>query len=125
MKGKQGKSAWLYFNTEANSDNIGVATNVCFRADDIISMGPTGDGVLTIYYKPLVNQGNATDPAGEILTDRVDINLTTNNTHFAVMELLIHNINNTRPTFDGWIDVADDHTIIEGEEKFRDSWQGS
>ena len=114
MKGKQGKSAWLYFNTEANSDNIGVATNVCFRADDIISMGPTGDSVLTIYYKPPLNQGNATDPSGEILTDRVDINLTTANTHFAVMELLIHNINNTRPTFDGFIDVVDDHTIIVG-----------
>jgi hypothetical protein len=76
-------------------------------------MGPTGDSVLTIYYKPPLNQ-DATDPYGEILTDRVDINLTTANTHFAVMELLIHNINNTRPTFDGFIDVVDDHTIIVG-----------
>jgi len=113
MKGKQGKSAWLYFNTEADNDNIGTSSNVCFRADDIVSMGPTGDGVLTIYYKPIINQ-DASDPAGEIFTDRVDINLATNHTHFALMEVLTHHMNNTRPTFGGFVDVVDDHSVIVG-----------
>tara|TARA_R110002020_G_scaffold463190_1_gene683130 strand:- start:404 stop:1339 length:936 start_codon:yes stop_codon:yes gene_type:complete len=113
MKGKQGKSSWLYFNTEADSDSIGVGTNVCFRADDIISMGPTGDGILTIYYKPVHSRGSL-GRGGEVHTDKVDINLATNHTHFALMEILTRHINNTRPTFTGWIDVADDHTIIVG-----------
>ena len=113
MKGKQGKSAWLYFNTQDDNDNIGTTSNVCFRADDIVSMGPTADGVLTIYYKPIINQ-DASDAAGEILTDRVDINLTTDHTHFALMEVLTHHMNNTRPSFGGFVDVVDDHTIIVG-----------
>jgi hypothetical protein len=113
MKGKQGKSAWLYFNTEADSDNIGLTSNVCFRADDIVSMGPTGDGILTIYYLPVRARATSVK-GGEVHTDKVDINLATNHTHFALMEILTHHMNNTRPTFTGWIDVADDHTQIVG-----------
>ena len=106
------KEVWLYFNTEADNDNIGVSSNVCFRAQDIVSMGPTGDSELTIFYKSIRNQNTAS--VDEILMDKVAITLTTANTHFALMEVLVKHINNTRPTFGGFIDVIDDHTVIVG-----------
>ena len=76
------KEVWLYFNTEADNDNIGVSSNVCFRAQDIVSMGPTGDSELTIFYKSIRNQNTAS--VDEILMDKVAITLTTANTHFAL-----------------------------------------
>ena len=112
MEKNSGKYVWLYFNNEADNDNIGTSSNVCFRADDIVSMGPTSDTVLTIFFKSLRNQN--TTSAQEILTDKVQLTLTTANTHFAVMEILSKHINNSRPNFGGFIDVVDDHTQIVG-----------
>jgi len=114
---KKGKTSWLYFNTETDNDNIGISSNVCFRADDIISMGPTGDTDLTIYFKSLRNRsGNssAANNGDEVTTDVVTIRLVTANTHFALMEVLCQHMNNTRPTFGGFVDVVDDHTVIVG-----------
>lgn len=113
---KKGKTSWLYFNTETDNDNIGVSSNVCFRADDIVSMGPTTDNELTIYFKSLRNRsGNSgSNNVDEVTTDLVTIRLVTNHTHFALMEVLCMHMNNTRPTFGGFVDVIDDHTVIVG-----------
>tara|TARA_R110000822_G_scaffold289857_4_gene411881 strand:+ start:255 stop:1181 length:927 start_codon:yes stop_codon:yes gene_type:complete len=108
----QPKEVWLYANTQADNDNLSGNSNVCFRASDIVGFNPITDTALYIYLKPVRN----IDANGglDIYNDLVTITLTTANTHRDFMEVLMRNINNTRPTFSGFIDLVDDHTVIVG-----------
>jgi len=107
------KDVFLYFNTQADNDNIATSTNGCFPAKNLVAMGPTSDTELTLYFESMMNV--ATNGGNEVVTrDTVALTLTTANTHLAAMQAITRKINDTRPTFDGFIDVADDHTIIVG-----------
>jgi len=101
------KDVYLYFNTNADNDNIGASSNCCMPAKNLVSMGPVGDSTLALYFKSLRNDSSAK-------MDTVHLTLAAANTHLDVMNFLIRKINDTRPTFDGFIDVVDDHTVIIG-----------
>ena len=101
------KNVWLYFNTEANDDNVSATSNCCFPAKNLVGMTPTGNSVTTLQFKSMKNVTAAA-------TDTVALNLGTANTHLDVMKTITRAINNTRPTFDGFVTVADDLTTIVG-----------
>tara|TARA_Y100000361_G_scaffold137197_1_gene138435 strand:- start:450 stop:1205 length:756 start_codon:yes stop_codon:yes gene_type:complete len=101
------KNSWLYFNTEADDDNVGASTNCCFPAKNLVGMTPTADGTLTLNFKSMKNVSSAA-------TDTVALTLGSANTHLDVMKTITRAINNTRPTFDGFVTVADDLTTIVG-----------
>jgi len=101
------KNAWLYFNTEADDDNVGASTNCCFPAKNLVGMTPTADGTLTLNFKSMKNVSSAA-------TDTVALTLGAANTHLDVMKTISRAINNTRPSFDGFVTVADDLTTIVG-----------
>ena len=101
------KNVWLYFNTEADDDNVGASTNGCFRAKDLVGMSPSADSELTLQFKSMKNVSGAA-------TDTVALTLATANTHLDVMKTISRAMNNTRPTFGGFVTVADDHTTIVG-----------
>jgi len=101
------KNVWLYFNTQADDDNVGASTNGCFRAKDLVGMSPSADSELTLQFKSMKNVNCAA-------TDTVALTLTTANSHLDVMKTITRAINNTRPSFGGFITAADDHTTIVG-----------
>lgn len=101
------KNVWLYFNTEVNDDNVSATSNCCFPAKNLVGMTPTGNSVTTLQFKSMKNVTAAA-------TDTVALNLGTANTHLDVMKTITRAINNTRPTFDGFVTVADDLTTIVG-----------
>tara|TARA_R100001015_G_scaffold2717_1_gene871 strand:+ start:74 stop:826 length:753 start_codon:yes stop_codon:yes gene_type:complete len=101
------KNVWLYFNTQADDDSIGVSTNACYNAKNLVAMFPTSDTELTLHFQNMVNFGTK-EP------DSVALTLATANTHNAVITKLVQNINNTRPNFNGFITVGDDLTTIVG-----------
>ena len=101
------KNVWLYFNTEADDDSVGVSTNACYNAKNLVAMFPSGDSELTLHFQNMVNFGTK-EP------DAVALPLATANTHTAVITKLVQHINNTRPNFNGFITVGDDLTTIVG-----------
>ena len=101
------KNVWLYFNTEADDDSVGVSTNACYNAKNLVAMFPSSDTELTLHFQNMVNFGTK-EP------DAVRLTLATANTHNAVITKLVQNINNTRPNFNGFITVGDDLTTIVG-----------
>lgn len=107
------KDVYLYFNTQANNDNIATSTNGCFPAKNLVNMGPTGDSELTLYFKSMIN-ADTKGGAEAVVHDTVALTLATANSHFDTMKAIVRQINDTRPTFGGFIDVVDDHTIIVG-----------
>ncbi len=107
------RDVWLYFNTQADNDNIAASSNACFPAKNLVNMAPTGDSILTLYFKSMKNS-RSNGGSEEVANDNVSLTLKTANTHFACMTAIAQAINNTRPTFDGFVDVADDHTVIVG-----------
>ena len=107
------KDVWLYFNNEADNDNIATSTNGCWPAKNLVNMAPTGDSLLSLYFKSMIN-AETNGGAEEVVHDVVTLTLTTANTHLAAMTAITQAINGTRPNFGGFIDVADDHTVIVG-----------
>lgn len=107
------KDVWLYFNNEADNDNIATSTNGCWPAKNLVNMAPTGDSLLSLYFKSMIN-AETNGASEEVIHDVVTLTLDTANTHLAAMTKIVQAINNTRPTFGGFIDVADDHTVIVG-----------
>ena len=107
------KDVWLYFNNEADNDNIATSTNGCWPAQNLVNMAPTGDSLLSLYFKSMMNK-ETNGAAEEVIHDVVTLSLTTANTHLAAMTAIVQAINNTRPSFGGFIDIADDHTVIVG-----------
>ena len=101
------KNVWLYFNTQADDDNVGASTNGCFRAKDLVGMSPSADSELTLQFKSMKNVNCAA-------TDTVALTLSTANSHLDVMKTITRAINNTRPTFGGFVVGADDLTTIVG-----------
>ena len=101
------KNVWLYFNTQADDDNVGASTNGCFRAKDLVGMSPSGDSELTLQFKSMKNVNCAA-------TDTVALTLSTANSHLDVMKTISRDINITRPTFGGFVIGADDLTTIVG-----------
>lgn len=101
------KNVWLYFNTQADDDSVGVSTNACYNAKDLIAMFPTSDTELTLHFRNMINFNTKE-------ADSVALTLATANTHNTVITKLVQNINNTRPNFNGFITVADDLTTIVG-----------
>ena len=92
------KDVWLYFNNEADNDNIATSTNGCWPAQNLVNMAPTGDSLLSLYFKSMMNK-ETNGAAEEVIHDVVTLSLTTANTHLAAMTAIVQAINNTRPSF--------------------------
>jgi|21_taG_2_1085346.scaffolds.fasta_scaffold79902_1 hypothetical protein len=101
------KYQWLYFNTQADDDSVGISTNACFRAQDMVGVFPTGNNEVTLAFKSMKNGNSA-------VTDTVALTLKDANTAKELMVELVQNINNTRPSHAGFLTVADDLTTIVG-----------
>ena len=106
------KDVWLYFNNEADNDDMAASTNGCWPAKDLINMRPALDGTLELAFKSMKN-AFTNGGSEEIIHDTVTLNIPAN-THLTTMQAIVQAVNNTRPNFGGFIDVADDHTIIIG-----------
>lgn len=109
------KNVWLYFDGETTTGTIGDSTNVMFKAEDLLSMVPFTDTKLQFVFKSLRNDLSATH-------DTVVVNLKEANTHLDVIKNITRNINNTSPTFGGFICIADDNTTT-GPEYITDNRQ--
>jgi len=107
------KDVYLYFNNEADNDSIATTTNGCFPAKNLVNMAPTGDSLLSLYFKSMMNS-HTNGTSEEVVHDVVTLTLKTANTHLAAMTKIVQAINNQRPNFGGFIDVCDDHTVIVG-----------
>lgn len=101
------KYVWMYFNTEADDDNVGISTSACFKSTDLVGMFPSGASELTLAFKSMKNGNSA-------VTDTVALTLTTANTHKDLMTEIVQKINTTRPTFGGFVTIADDLTTFVG-----------
>ena len=100
---------YLYFRTvadEANDGVTGLKTNnpssFLFPADNLTAIQPTNDGVLTLYFKPALAQGD------NMLRDSVNLNVNEGD-HYEVMTAITDAIANpARGHSDGFIVIADD-----------------
>jgi hypothetical protein len=100
---------YLYFRTvddEANDGVTGLKTNnpssFLFPADNLTAIQPTNDGVLTLYFKPALAQGD------NMLRDTVNLNVNEGD-HYEVMTAITDAIANpVRGHSDGFIVIADD-----------------
>tara|TARA_R100000458_G_C8248727_1_gene226080 strand:+ start:191 stop:949 length:759 start_codon:yes stop_codon:yes gene_type:complete len=101
------KNVWLYFNNEADDDNITSSSNCMFPAKALKGMTPTSDTILFLTFDSMRNVTSST-------TDSVGLTLSANNVHLDVMKTILRNLNNTRPNFNGFVNVADDLTTIVG-----------
>ena len=110
---------YLYFRTvadEANDGVTGVATNnpssYCFAAEDLMSMQPTSDTILTLFFKPSRAQ-SALSGYTNVLRDSVNLNITQGDT-FEVMAKIADAIASpARGHSDGFIVIADDVTTTD------------
>jgi len=101
------KNIWLYFNTEADDDDVGGSTNAMFPASSLTGMVPTTDGFLKLSFKSMRNHigGRA---------DTVSLQLSANNTHLDVMKTILRAINDNHRTKSGFKVIADDLTTVVG-----------
>ena len=105
---------YLYFRTvadEANDGVTGLKTNnpssFLFPADNLTAIQPTDDGVLTLYFKPALAQGD------NMLRDSVNLNVNEGD-HYEVMSAITDAIANpARGHSDGFIVIADDVTTTD------------
>tara|TARA_R100001015_G_C4624112_1_gene182144 strand:+ start:447 stop:1244 length:798 start_codon:yes stop_codon:yes gene_type:complete len=104
------KNVWLYFD-----DGSGSGAPTMFHAKDLMSMVPFTDTKLQFVFKSLRNDLSATH-------DTIVVNLKDANTHLDVIKNITRNINNTAPTFGGFICIADDNTTT-GPEYITDNRQ--
>ena len=49
------REVWLYFNNEADNDDIAASTNACFPARNLVSMSPKSDFLLDLQHMVLIN----------------------------------------------------------------------
>tara|TARA_R100001510_G_C7641688_1_gene199285 strand:+ start:255 stop:1052 length:798 start_codon:yes stop_codon:yes gene_type:complete len=104
------KNVWLYFD-----DGAGSGAPTMFHAKDLMSMVPYSDTKLQFVFKSLRNDMSA-------IHDTIVVNLKDANTHLDVIKNITRNINNTAPTFGGFICIADDNTTT-GPEYITDNRQ--
>ena len=101
------KNVWLYFNTEADDDNVSDTSNIMFPAKNISGITPYLDGRIMLMFNSLRNTTSATK-------DWVHLHLKDNNTHIDVMKGVVRASNNQHPGFGGFLCVADDLTTVVG-----------
>ena len=114
IKNKNKMRKYLYFRTvadEANDGVTGLKTNnpssFLFPADNLTAIQPTDDGVLTLYFKPALAQGD------NMLRDSVNLNVNEGD-HYEVMSAITDAIANpARGHSDGFIVIADDVTTTD------------
>ena len=103
----------LYFrNVAAVADDDNAEDSACWPTSSLLGMQPSGNSELRLQFKPLmrpvVDASGAADSTGNLPNaDTVLLNLTTANTHRAVM-LTIMNAINAHPHSSGLVVVADD-----------------
>ena len=107
---------FLYFrNVAAVADDDNIEDSACFKASALIGIFPSGDSELKLTFDPIqrpsdTGVGGAADSGANLpLVDTVLLNLTTANTHRAVIANIIAAINGG-PHATGFIIVADDAT---------------
>ena len=102
---------YLYFRTEADQDSdASAATSACYPVSSFLGMTPTADGVLTLYFKPLLNAFSGGEAANaDYINDSVALTVSTHR-HKEVMENLIKAMNGRVERTGGFIVVADDVT---------------
>ena len=106
------KNVWLYFNTASDTSVTfggggSLATMVMLPANRLIGMKPYSDSILSLSFESMRNIDSQK-------TDKVDLNLGANNTHLDIAKTLGRQINNTSPSFNGFICVADDSPASDG-----------
>lgn len=107
------REVWLYFNNEADNDDIAASTNACFPARNLVSMSPKSDTTLDLHFTSMKNVSSPTS-AEVTINDTITLNIGEND-HKNVMHAIGEAINgNARPNFGGFIDVVDDHHQIVG-----------
>ena len=74
------KDVYLYFNNEADNDSIATTTNGCFPAKNLVNMAPTGDSLLSLYFKSMMNT-HTNGTSEEVVHDVVTLTLDTANTN--------------------------------------------
>ena len=92
---------WLYFATQADEANLnGQDDAACLPADRLVSISPTANNRVTMYFESIGNN----DPLGAY--DNVVLETIVGDA-FEVANELVRYINTTAPT-DGFITIADD-----------------
>ena len=102
---------YLYFRTVPDQDNdLNAASSACYPVSSFLGMTPTADGVLTLYFKPLLNAFSGGEAANvDYITDSVALAVSTHK-HKEVMENLVKAMNGRVEPTGGLIVVADDVT---------------
>jgi len=94
---------WLYFATQADEANLnGIDDVVCLPADNLVSISPTANNTVALYFKS-VKDNSPLAAYDSVVLDTVVGDA------FEVANELVRYINKTAPT-DGFIVVADDVT---------------
>ena len=95
---------WLYFATQADEANLnGIDDVVCLPADNLVSISPTANNTVALYFKSVKDNS----PLGAY--DSVVLDTVVGDA-FEVANELVRYINKTAPT-DGFIVVADDTVV--------------
>ncbi len=95
---------WLYFATQADEANLdGADDATCFPADSLVSISPTANNRVTMYFKAIGNN----DPVGAY--DNVVLETVVGDA-FEVANELVRFING-HPHSDGFITIADDTVV--------------
>jgi len=94
---------WLYFATQADEASLnGIDDGVCLPADSLVSISPTANNTVALYFKGVKNN----DPLGAY--DSVVLDTVVGDAFEVANELI--SIINGSPHSDGFIVVADDTT---------------
>lgn len=97
---------WLFFATQADEVNFnGIDDGVCLPADNLVSISPTANNTVALYFKGVKNN----DPLGAY--DSVVLDTVVGDA-FEVANELVRYINGY-PHSDGFIVVADDTTTTD------------
>ena len=111
------KNVWLYFNSSNDDSTIALGNdrvNGMWPAKNLISVQPYGNEYISFVFKSMMNDSAA-------LHDQLLLTTKGENQAFDIIKNLTRNINNTSPTFDGFINVADisytkvDGTVVPGK----------